>query len=92
MVGVESPTDAPPRNAPPHGCTELAVAASTWVVFTSRRALPGAIQDMWKRIYSEWFPTCGYEHAGGPDLDVRPEGETSLPDCYCEVWLPVRKA
>jgi AraC family transcriptional regulator len=92
LIGIERPTDAQARKALPRGCADVAVPAGTWAVFGSRGPLPGAIQDVWKRIYSEWFPTSGYEHADSPDLEVYGMGDTRAADYYCEVWLPVRKA
>ncbi len=92
LVGIERPREARARKALPPGCREIPVAAGTWAVFPSRGPLPGAIQEVWKRIYSEWFPTSGYEHADRPDLEVYPTGNTSAADYICEVWLPVRKA
>jgi len=80
------------RVAPADGYTDLTIAAGTWAVFASRGPMPGAIQEVWKRIYSEWFPSPGYEHADRPDLEVYPEGDSLSADYYCEVWLPVRKA
>jgi AraC family transcriptional regulator len=67
------------------------VPASTWAVFESRGPMPTAIQEVWNRIYQEWFPATGYEHAGLPELEVYPEGDTSSKDYYCEVWIPVKK-
>jgi AraC family transcriptional regulator len=92
LVGIERPRDEGARNALPPGCAEIPVPGGTWAVFPSHGPLPGAIQEVWKRIYSEWFPTSGYEHAERPDLEVYPTGNTSATDYYCEVWLPVRKA
>jgi AraC family transcriptional regulator len=92
LVGIERPADAQARKALPRGCAEFVVPAGTWAVFSSRGPLPGAIQDVWKRIYSEWFPSSGYEHADSPDLEVYGMGDIQAADYYCEVWLPVRKA
>jgi AraC family transcriptional regulator len=92
LVGIESPTDAEARKALPPGCVQFKAPAGTWAVFASRGPLPGAIQDVWKRIYSEWFPTSGYEHADSPELEAYPAGERHAADYYCEVWLPVKKA
>ena len=92
LVAIERPTDDKARKALPRGCTELKVPPGTWAVFPSRGPLPAAIQTVWKRIYSEWFPTSGYEHADSPDLEVYGMGDTQAADYYCEVWLPVTKA
>jgi AraC family transcriptional regulator len=63
-----------------------------------RGFLPGAeirlhyaIQDTFTRVYSEWFPTSGYEHADGAELKVYPEGDMSSADYSCEAWMPVGK-
>jgi AraC family transcriptional regulator len=92
LVGIEPPADPAARKALPKGCAELTVPAGTWAVFGSRGPMPGAIQEVWKRIYSEWFPASGYEHADSPDLEVYSMGDIRAADYYCEVWLPVRKA
>jgi AraC family transcriptional regulator len=92
LVAIERPTDPRVRQGLPAGCVDVAVPAATWAVFTSRGPLPDAIQGVWKRIYAEWFPTSGYEHAGAPDLEVYPTGDMRAANYTCEIWLPVRKA
>ncbi len=67
------------------------IPAFTWAVFTSTGPNPGAIQKVWERIYQEWFPATGYEHADGPELEVYPPGDLNAPDYRCEVWIPVVK-
>lgn len=66
------------------------VPASAWAVFESRGSMPTAIQDVWNRIYSEWFPATGYEHAGLPEIEVYYEGDTCSKDYFCEVWIPIK--
>jgi len=51
------------------------IPSSTWAIFESVGAMPDAIQDVWKRIFSEWFPTSNYEHDKGPELEVYPPGD-----------------
>jgi hypothetical protein len=63
----------------------------TWAVFESVGPMPDAIQDVWRRIFSEWFPTNEYEHADGPELEVYEDGGMSSPDYKCWVWIPVVK-
>lgn len=67
------------------------VPAATWAVFPSLGPLPSAIQSVWERIFQEWFPATGYEHAGGPELEVLPPGDDSADDYRCEVWIPIVK-
>lgn len=47
------------------------------------------IQDLWRRIYSEWFPSSGYDHAEMPELELYFENTDKTG--YCEVWIPVVK-
>jgi len=43
--------------------------ASTWAKFTSRGPLRPKFQETIKRIWSEWFPNSGREHAGTPEIE-----------------------
>lgn len=67
------------------------IPASTWAVFTSVGPMPGAIQKVWKRIFQEWFPATGYEHADAPEIELYPPGDGSSEDYQCEVWIPIIK-
>lgn len=67
----------------------LDVASHTWAVFKSVGPMPHAIQNVWKRIFSEWFPATKYEHADGPELEVYLPGDPDAPDYVCEVWIPI---
>ncbi|WP_108669963.1 GyrI-like domain-containing protein [Peribacillus acanthi] len=70
---------------------EREVPASTWAIFESIGPLPDAIQKVWHNIYTEWFPTSGYEHAIGPELEIYYPGNPSDEDYKSEVWIPVRQ-
>ncbi len=69
----------------------LPVDAGTWAVFTAIGEFPKALQDVWARIYSEWFPTSGYELTGGPEILWNESKDTSLPNYKSEIWIPVIK-
>jgi AraC family transcriptional regulator len=71
--------------------TTRKIPAATWAVFTSVGPMPGAIQKVWERIFQEWLPATGYEHADAPELEVYPLGNTTSEDYRCEVWIPVVK-
>lgn len=79
-------------DAPEEGWTAWDIPPATWAVFTSTGALPGAVQEVWRRIFEEWFPATGYQHTGGPELEVIPPGEDLADDYRCEVWIPVMKS
>lgn len=67
------------------------IPAAVWAVFPSVGPMPGAIQKVWERIFQEWFPSTGYEHTGGPELEVYPAGDATADDYRCEVWVPIVK-
>ncbi|KAA0561543.1 AraC family transcriptional regulator [Bacillus sp. CH30_1T] len=67
------------------------IPAATWAVFESVGPMPNAIQGVWKRIYSEWFPSTGYEHGGGPEFELYPPGNPNGENYRCEIWIPIMK-
>jgi AraC family transcriptional regulator len=67
------------------------VPASTWAVFTVRGKFPDVLQNVWGRIYAEWFPISGYESTAGPELLWNESKDTTLPDYHSEIWIPVVK-
>lgn len=75
----------------PEGYVAREIPASTWAVFTSVGAMPDAIQKVWVRVFQEWFPATGYEHAGGPEIESYPAGDVNADDYRCEVWVPIVK-
>ncbi|NBJ70371.1 AraC family transcriptional regulator [Roseburia sp. 1XD42-34] len=67
------------------------IPAATWAVFPVHGAMPDAIQKTWERIFSEWFPSTGYEHAGGPEMEVyQSEDDPYSENYYSEIWIPVK--
>ncbi|MGE7765102.1 AraC family transcriptional regulator [Peribacillus sp. NPDC096540] len=74
----------------PEEYSSLTIPASKWVIFEVHGPMPDAIQEVWKRIFSEWFPTSGYEHAGTPEMEVYTDDDASNPDYYSEIWIPVK--
>jgi AraC family transcriptional regulator len=69
----------------------LAVPASTWGVFTARGKFPDALQNIWARIYAEWFPIAEYEVSEGPEILWNESKDTSLPNYHSEIWIPIVK-
>ncbi|HBF65622.1 MAG TPA: AraC family transcriptional regulator, partial [Clostridium sp.] len=57
----------------------LEIDASTWAVFESIGPFPDTLQNVWGRIYSEWFPSSGYEVARGPEILWNESPDTSNP-------------
>jgi len=86
MIGVEEIKDTLPK-----GYISASIPAATWVVFESVGALPEAIQDLTRRIFTEWLPSTGYQHDCAPELEVYPVGDTSSTNYRCEIWIPIKK-
>ncbi|MDF2789545.1 MAG: AraC family transcriptional regulator [Neobacillus sp.] len=83
-IGTDHKGDAP------EGLLELEIPASKWGVFEVHGAMPDAMQNTWKQIISEWFPSSHYQHAGTPDLEVYSSGNPSSRNYYSEIWIPLK--
>ncbi|MDS6326878.1 AraC family transcriptional regulator [Clostridioides difficile] len=68
---------------------EYTVPAFTWAIFSGEGQCPQAIQELEKRIVTEWLPTSGYEYDNGPDIELylNPDPQNAK----FEVWIPVVK-
>ena len=67
---------------------EYFVPAATWAVFPGT-GTNQSIQDLERRIVTEWLPTSGYEYGDAPDVEVylNPDPQNA----QYEVWIPVVK-
>ena len=75
----------------PEGFRKTTLPARTWVTFGEKGKMPDAIQAMWKKIITEFFPTSEYVSTREFDIEAYPDGDTNSPDYYSEIWLPVVK-
>ncbi|UWD47324.1 AraC family transcriptional regulator [Clostridioides difficile] len=68
---------------------EYIIPPFTWAIFSGEGQCPQAIQELEKRIITEWLPTSGYEYDNGPDIELylNPEPQNAK----FEVWVPVKK-
>lgn len=69
----------------------LKIKASTWAVFESIGPFPETLQNVWGRIYSEWFPASGYEAVEGPEMVWNESEDTGDPKYRSEIWIQVKK-
>ncbi|WP_435171458.1 AraC family transcriptional regulator [Paenibacillus glycanilyticus] len=76
-------------SACPEHYSELLVEAGTWAVFEAVGPFPATLQNVWGRIYSEWFPSSNYEAAQGPEILWNEHKDTSSPTFRSEIWIPV---
>lgn len=77
----------------PKGYQRVDVEAHTWAIFTTdyytEETMVPVVQGLWSRIFPEWFPNSGYEHAIAPDLELYFGDEEA--GQYCEIWIPIVK-
>ncbi|GIN87182.1 AraC family transcriptional regulator [Heyndrickxia sporothermodurans] len=78
------------ENEAPEGFESFEIPASKWAVFEVHGPMPDSMQKAWKQIFSEWFPSNGFEHAGTPELEVYSDEDPSSPDLYSEIWIPIK--
>lgn len=74
----------------PASLARLEVPASTWAVFESVGPFPETLQNIWGRIYSEWFPSSSYTQVAGPEILWNENYDVSSPTFRSEIWIPVR--
>jgi AraC family transcriptional regulator len=68
---------------------EYIVPAATWAIFYGEGAMPASIQELEKRIVTEWLPTSGYEYGNAPDIECYLSADPQ--NAKFEVWIPVVK-
>lgn len=84
-IGVTTTKDCPKQ------FKQLEITASTWAIFEAVGPFPDALQNVWGRIYSEWFPSSNYELAEGPEILWNESKDVSSPNFRSEIWIPVLK-
>ncbi len=67
---------------------EYTVPAATWAIFSSE-GTGISIQELEKRIFTEWLPASGYEYGNAADIEVYLDPDPQ--NTKYEVWLPVVK-
>lgn len=68
----------------------------TWAVFPCRGPMPLPLQEVNRRIFSEWLPASSYEIAEGYNIEYYSNPEefkmgTQDHEYYAEVWIPVKE-
>ncbi|PRX29327.1 AraC family transcriptional regulator [Orenia metallireducens] len=73
MIGVRY------KNKVPEDMEKIVIPKSTWAVFPD-------VTDAWKRLYTEWLPTSGYELADLPCIECYYAPDHEPKD---ELWVPI---
>lgn len=84
-IGVATTLEGPKQFA------ALEVPPFTWAVFEAVGIFPDTLQNVWGRIYSEWFPSMDFEAVEGPEILWHEHPDITAPDYRSEIWIPVRK-
>ncbi len=86
-----------PVNEVPEGFVTRTIPSFTWAVFPCKGSMPIALQDVNKKIFSEWLPALKeYEFAAGYCVEYYDDPTkyakgTMDENYYCEIWIPVKK-
>lgn len=73
----------------PEGFRISEIPARTWAVFEVTGAMPNAIQEMWHRIITEFFPSSEYQPTYEMDIEAYPAGVMNSSDYRSEIWVPL---
>lgn len=93
LMGCELPGN---RKVPAE-FTVLELPLQTYAVFEGYEAFTEdveiglGIQDIWRRIYAEWFPSMNFEQVEGPCIEKYYWLDERQVDSKSEVWIPVRR-
>jgi AraC family transcriptional regulator len=68
----------------------LDVPAGTWAVFDNHGPYPNALQELWRDVFTQWFPSNPYTSRSGPELlRTRPVEIGAATDS--QLWVPVER-
>lgn len=71
--------------------TVLTIPEQTWAIFQTEWKSDSddeKLHEVWRRIYSEWFPVASYEHANC-DFDMEMYFGNAQTGYSAEIWIPV---
>ncbi|MGP3691639.1 AraC family transcriptional regulator [Streptomyces sp. IBSNAI002] len=84
-VGV---TTGPETTAEELDCLE--VPSGTWAVFDNRGPYPSALQELWRDVFTQWFPSNPYTPRPGPEL-LRTRPVEIGAETDSQLWIPVER-
>lgn len=80
-----------PKISIPDEFTILVIPKLTFAVFEACGTKPSnlTVQNIWRRIYLEWFPSSKFQQVEGPCIEKNFCNDNEY---RCEVWIPVKRA
>ncbi|MFI9642498.1 helix-turn-helix domain-containing protein [Micromonospora sp. NPDC051925] len=81
VTGADVPDDLESRDVP----------AGSWAVFESSGEFPAAVQNLWRDVFTQWFPSNPYRSRPGPEISsTRISADGAHADAA--LWIPVERA
>ena len=68
----------------------LDVPAGTWAVFDNDGPYPNALQELWRDVFTQWFPSNPYTSRPGPEL-LRTQLVEIGEETHSQLWIPVER-
>ncbi|MCX2180964.1 AraC family transcriptional regulator [Streptomyces sp. SKN60] len=68
----------------------LDVPAGTWAVFDDHGPYPSALQELWRDVFTQWFPSNPYTSRPGPEL-LRTQPVEIGTNTDSQLWIPVER-
>lgn len=78
------------RAEPPADLDALTVPSGTWAVFESSGPFPQALQNLWRDVFTQWFPANPYQSRPGPEI-LRTQLSADATRADAELWIPVER-
>ncbi|GAB7184313.1 AraC family transcriptional regulator [Kitasatospora sp. Ki12] len=69
----------------------LDVPAGTWAVFDNHGPYPRALQELWRDVFTQWFPSNPYASRPGPEL-LRTRPVEIGAETDSQLWIPVERS
>ncbi|WP_031173388.1 AraC family transcriptional regulator [Streptomyces durhamensis] len=69
----------------------LDVPAGTWAVFDNHGPYPSALQELWRDVFTQWFPSNPYASRPGPEL-LRTQPVEIGEETDSQLWIPVERS
>ncbi|AWZ17293.1 AraC family transcriptional regulator [Streptomyces sp. ICC1] len=85
VTGPETATEAATEEL-----DALDVPAGTWAVFDNRGPYPSALQELWRDVFTQWFPSNPYTSRPGPEL-LRTQPVEVGAETGSQLWIPVER-
>jgi AraC family transcriptional regulator len=77
-----------PEKAKTSPFEKMEIPAATWAVFDCTL---DNLQEVTRRIFSEWFPSTGYQHDAKPELEIYLPEDPRSKVMRCQIWIPIVK-